>query len=214
MKKIAIVLALAMLLPINAFALQTLSQDDMAAITAQDGVSIAVDDVKLYQNIGYITYTDVGGTNGVDGSLTISNLYMMVNINAITHLDAAGLPVSPGRAIQGVWDNGAGAPLFNFNNTDTDADGVDDAFTAKPINIDVGLLGVLSEGLTYNEGAPTAMAGVRIGLPTMEIHQTALTFSVTVATAGAFNDGASYGTISLGENTMGVLDGFVEIAPH
>jgi len=50
MKKFALVLSLLMLLPFNALALQTLSEDDMGGITGQAGVSIAIDDVKLYQN--------------------------------------------------------------------------------------------------------------------------------------------------------------------
>lgn len=227
MKKIAIVLALALLLPLNAFALQTLDEADMGGITGQAGVSIAIDDVIIYQNIESLSYTDVGGTDGVDGSVNISNLYMMVNVNAITSLDADGLPVSPGRLVQGEWDDNAAtpAPLFNYNNTDTGTDGVNDAFTAKALTIDVGTLSVLTAGLHNNNAAAAAagltMAGVRIGLPTVEVNQTALTFDVTITQAGAVNGGDagmpaenSYGRITIGNMTMGVLDGFIEIAPH
>ncbi len=241
MKKFAIVLAICMLLPLNAFALQPMSEDTMGQVTGQAGVSIAIDDVIIYQNIEYIRYTDVGGTNGIDGAVNISNLYMMVNINAITSLDAAGLPVSPNRAVQGEWDNNAATPaaLFNFYNTDaavwTDADadgvvdtgelaagqdGINDRFTAKALTIDVGTLAVLTAGAVNNTGiAAATMAGVRIGLPTVEVSQSALTFDVTITAAGALNGGAgplgnSYGRISIGNMTMGVLDGVVEIAPH
>jgi len=219
MKKIAIVLALALLLPLNAFALQTLDEADMGGITGQAGVSIAIDDVIIYQNIESLSYTDVGGTNGVDGSVNISNLYMMVNVNAITSLED-GLPVSPGRPVQGVWADASDVALFNFNNTDVNADNVNDVFIAKPLTIDVGTLSVLSAGATnnatINAGTPTSLtlAGVRIGLPTVEVNQSALTFDVTVTSAGAYNTGASYGRISIGNMTMGVLDGVIEIAPH
>ena len=110
--------------------------------------------------------------------MSISNLYMMVNVNAITSLDSAGLPVSPGRAVQGTWADTSGAALFdNFNNTDTDADGVSDAFTAKALTIDVGTLSVLTAGLHNNSAAAAAagltMTGVQIGLPTVEVNQSA-----------------------------------------
>ena len=238
MKKIAIVLALALLLPLNAFALQTLDEADMGGITGQAGVSIAIDDVIIYQNIESLSYTDVGGTNGLtDGSVNISNLYMMVNVNAITSLDADGLPVSPGRAVQGVWTDASDVALFDYYNSDTfitDADGdgvldtgdgIDDYFTAKALTIDVGTLSVLTAGLHNNNAAAAigglTMAGVRIGLPTVEVNQTALTFDVTITQAGAVNGGDagmpaenSYGRITIGNMTMGVLDGFIEIAPH
>ncbi len=241
MKRFVIVLAVLMLLPLNAFALQPMNDANMDQITGQAGVSIAIDDAIIYQNIEYIRYTDVGGTDGTDGSVNISNLYMMVNINAITSLDADGLPESPNRAVQGVWDNGSGTPLFNYNNVDaqiwTDAnddgivdpteltageDGINDHFEAKALTIDVGTLAVLTAGAVNNTGnAAARMAGVRIGLPTMEVNQTALTFDVTITAAGALNGGGtgmplsnSYGRISIGNMTMGVLDGVVEIAPH
>ena len=228
MKRIAIVLALSLLLPLNALALQSLSTDDMDGITGQAGVSIAIDDVIIYQNIESISYTDLGGTtddyatpaDNVAGAINISNLYMMVNINAITSLDADGLPVSPGRAVTGTWADADGNALFNFNNTDVTGDGISDVFIAKALTIDVGTLAVLSAGATNNAtikaGTATelTMAGVQIGLPTMEITQTALTFDVTVTSEGAHNNGASYGQIHIGQNTMGVLDGVIEIAPH
>jgi len=234
MKRFVILLAVLMLLPLNAFALQPLSEDNMGQITGQAGVSIAIDDVKLYQNIGYLSYTDGDGVStgsalagtyapGAAGTVSIQNLRMMVNINAITHL-TAGLPVSPGRAVLGTYalTDLAGNPI-NFNNN---AAGT--TFTAKPLTIDVGDMAVLSEGLSYNvsggaAGTGLSVVGVRIGLPTVEIHQTALSFDVTVSggspgtlvvTPAAANSGASFGTISIGANTMAILDGFVEIAPH
>jgi hypothetical protein len=221
MKRFAIVLAICMLLPLNAFALQPLSDDTMGQVTGQAGVSIAIDDVKLYQNIGYLSYTDANGTNGTAGTVSISNLYMMVNINAITGLDLNGLPVSPNRGVQGAYAATATptTPYFDFTNT-TGNNPYTPAtetsyFTAKALTIDVGIMPVLSAGMSYNYGGATVnVAGVQIGLPTAEIHQTALTFDVTVSSTGAANSGAAYGTISIGANTMAVLDGVVEIAPH
>lgn len=224
MKKLILALSLLMLLPLPAMALQTMNDNDMGAITGQSGVSIAVDDIRIYQNIGYITYTDNDGTTGAPGAVSISNLYMMVNINAITHL-TGGLPVSPGRAAMGSYhltDMTGGPISYNNNVSGT-------AFEAKAITIDVGDLAVLSEGKSYNTtsgaaGTGISVVGVRIGLPTAEIYQTALSFDVTVSggspstlipgSTAAANSGASFGNISIGANTMTVLDGFVEIAAH
>ena len=211
MKKLVLAISILMCLPLTTFAMEPLSEAILDDVTGQAGVSIAIDDIKLYQNIEYLRYTDTDGTDGTAGSVGISNLQMMVHMNGITHLDAAGLPVSPGRAVQGTYG------AFNYNNVDTDADTIDDAFHAHALTIDAGTMPVLSEGLSYNAaGAPglVAVAGVQIGLPTLEIHQSALSFDVTVTSAGAANDGASYGRIEIGANTLTILDGVIEIAPH
>jgi hypothetical protein len=224
MKKFALVLALLMLLPLNALALQTLSEDDMGGITGQAGVSIAIDDVKLYQHIGYLTYTDTDGVTadpaapGTAGSVSVKNLYMMVHVNALTEATGtAGAPfVSPGRAIQGTYAiQDATGTLFNYNNTAAAVGAEDTTFTAKPLTIDVGTMPVLTAGFANNHPTtPLPIAGVRIGLPTVEIYQSALSFDVTVDSTGAANSGASYGNIAIGNMTMAVLDGAIEIAPH
>jgi hypothetical protein len=211
MKKLIIALAFLMVLPFNALALQALNEDDMGAITGQAGVSIAIDDVMIYQNIEYLRYTDNDGVNGTEGSVSISNLYMMVHINGITNLDADGRPFSPNRPVQGTYHlaDQAGNALTYTNSTGPVP------FLAHALTIDVGTMPILSAGMSNNYGGATVnVAGVRIGLPTVEIHQTALSFDVTVSSPGAANSGASYGNISIGANTMAVLDGWVEIAPH
>lgn len=213
MKKLVLVLSILMCLPfaVTAFAMEPLSEATLDNVTGQAGVSIGLDDIKLYQNIEYLRWTDTDGTDGTAGSVGISNLQMICHLNGITHLDASGLPVSPGRAVQGTYG------ALNYNNVDTDANGVDDAFQARALTFDAGTMPVLSEGMSYNlTGNPTGVtiAGVQIGLPTLEIHQSALSFDVTVTSAGAGNDGASYGRIEIGANTLTILDGTIEIAPH
>lgn len=187
--------------------MEPLSEAILDDVTGQAGVSIAVDDIKLYQNIEYLRYTDTDGTDGTQGSVGISNLQMMVHMNGITSLDATtGLPVSPGRAVQGTYN-----AAFDYTNGGTPAS----AFEARALTIDAGTLPVLSAGLSNNSGGMlNAVAGVQIGLPTLEIYQSALNFDVTVTSAGAANDGASFGTIEIGANTLTILDGTIEIAPH
>lgn len=205
MKKLVLVISILMCLPLTAFAMEPLSEAIMDNVTGQAGVSIAIDDVKLYQDIAYLRYTDTDGVGGsAAGSVGISNLQMMVHMNGITSLDASGLPVSPGRAVQGNYNT-----AMNYNNFNGDTQ-----FHARALTIDVGTMPVLSAGMTNNVGAPVDVAGVQIGLPTLEIHQSALSFDVTVVSVGAANSGASYGTIEIGNNTLTILDGTIEIAPH
>jgi hypothetical protein len=207
MKKLVLVISILMCLPFTAFAMEPLSEAILDDVTGQAGVSIAIDDIKLYQNIEYLRYTDTDGTNGTAGSVGISNLQMMVHMNGITSLDTTtGLPVSPGRAVQGFYN-----AAFDYSNGGTPAS----TFEARALTIDAGTTPVLSAGLSNNTGgAYNVVAGVRIGLPTLEIYQSALSFDVTVASTGAANDGASYGRIEIGANTLTILDGVIEIAPH
>jgi hypothetical protein len=213
MKKILAIAIVLLMVPLSAYALEMLTEDVMDNVTGQAGVSIAVDDVKIWQAIDGLTYTDTDGLDGTAGSISLSNLQLMVNINAITHLDGTGLPVSPGRALMGTYD----VAVYDYGNQ-VDASGVDTgAFQARPVTIDVGSMAILSEGLSYNmlgTANGLTVAGVRIGLPTLEIYQSALSFDVTVSEAGAANSGASYGNISIGQQTVAILDGFIEIAPH
>lgn len=220
MKKILAMAAVLMMVPFSAYALEMLTEDVLDEVTGQAGVSIAVDDVKIYQHITSLSYTDSDGAFSGDAaaSIGIANLKMMVNINAITSLDTTtGLPVSPGQsAVFGDYTDPAYAS-FDFYNTDTGTDGIYDAFIAHAISIDVGECTTLTAG-AHNNGVPATMnvAGVVIGLPTVEIHQSALEFDVVLTQAGSYNanTGGTFGTISIGEQTIGILGGTLEIAPH
>jgi hypothetical protein len=205
----------------------------MDEVTGQAGVSIAVDDVKIYQSIEYLRYYDEDGLTdpltlglptGAGASVGISNLQMMVNINAITGL-SSGLPFSPGRSALGDYDSS-----MNYNNVWGDpGTGVytDAAYAPSALTIDATeALPVLSTALaTKNTNlglglTNTNVAGVQIGLPTVEIHQSAIQFDITVADATAINAGTgaiaddSYGQIRIGNQTISILDGTLEIAPH
>lgn len=210
MKKLFIIAAVvALILPSSVFALEQMSDQAMDQITGQAGVSIAVDDVKIYQSIDGLSYTDGDGaiTGDAAGTVSLDGLTVMVNINAITSLDATtGLPVSPGHTAS-LGNYVAGWDYGNY----TSASG---NFTARALTIDVGTCEALTAGLTNNMGAPLTVAGVVIGLPTLEITQNNLSLDVTVTSAGAANSGASYGTLGIGAQTIAVLDGTLEIAPH
>lgn len=129
-----------MMVPCSAFALEMLTEDVMDQVTGQASVSIAVDDVKIFQHITSLEYTDGDGVFAGDtaASVGIANLKMMVNINALTSLVASGLPVSPGQSAIFGDNTDPGYAVFSSLNTDTNNDGAYDAFAARPITIDVG----------------------------------------------------------------------------
>jgi len=247
-KLIALVMGM-LLVPTMAFGMEAMSDKAQSEVTGQAGVSIAVDDFKMYQNIDGLWYTDEGGvsTTTVDigggtqaeveattdgASVGIQNLSVMVQVNALTSGGSVSDDLgSEGRSLQGTYEDKAG---YNFNNAgdmDSDSDGIDEAqaFAAKPITIDVtSALPVLTAAHQNNDSDAGSVAGVQIGLGTMEITQTAMSLTLDVADADPLdgtsrnaptvadnmNSFTSYGTVNIGKITMAILDGSVEIAPH
>lgn len=106
MKRLVIALAAAALIlaPMSASALEMMSDSNMNDVTGQAGVSIALDDVVLFQDVGKTVYTDkdgyeaqydgvttaVGSTNTGQASVFISDQQQMTFINAIGANIAAG----------------------------------------------------------------------------------------------------------------------------
>jgi hypothetical protein len=97
MKKLAILLAL-LIIPCTAFGLEMLTDDNMDAITGQDGVTIMADDIQLFLNVDLFAYVDTDGydlhngcaatgcNNG--GMVAFQNFQMdVININAIVGSD-------------------------------------------------------------------------------------------------------------------------------
>ena len=238
MKKVLVMLAALLLVAGSAWALKPISNTQMASITGQAGVSIAVDDVKLYQHIEGIWYTDSDGlvatdpaanglhvtSNAAGASVGIKDLEVMVNINAITSYDnSTGTWElhSIGRELQGNYGS-----LLDPTNDDNNQ-----VFLAKPITIDVtSALPALSAGAAYNDlvanggtasGNPTNFAGVMIGLGTIEIVQSNMKIDVAISDTDPLNgdtltsvNGHDFGTLYLGKTTLAILDGQIEIAPH
>jgi len=62
--------------------------------------------------------------------------------------------------------------------------------------------------------AKTQVAGVVIGLPTVEICTTADSYDVGIASEGSHNDGKKFIHISKGKSVMAILGGTLEIAAH
>jgi len=240
-KLIALVMGM-LLVPTMAFGMEAMSDKAQSEVTGQAGVSIAIDDVKLYQNISGLWYTDTDGlgtnpasTNeGAGASVGIDELSVMVQVNAYTGVDGATTVTSVNngndftstdRGIQGNYEDFSSNTEVNYNNK-----GGQTLFVAKPLTIDVsGKLPALSTAKTYNNGMNAAnAAGVHIGLGTMEVTQSAMSIKMATADVDPLSgnydntngntannmEGTDYGTINIGKITMGVLDGSIEIAPH
>jgi hypothetical protein len=201
-------LAAAMILvPFSAFGLEAMNDQAMNDVTGQAGVSIAVDNVQLYQSIGKLSYTDTDGipTAGINGgTLSISNLVQMTKINAIVDDTDRGGQLA--NAYGAILTNGFYSPLGNASGG---------AHRAAALSIDVvEALPTLSAGMTNNMGAAVSIAGVLIGLPTVEIVQSISPFDIVVEAAGAANSGASFGQLAIENQVTAILSGTLEIAPH
>jgi hypothetical protein len=129
----------------------------------------------------------------------------MTKINAIVDTTNRG----------GRLKNAYGAIYTNAFYGNGTASGTPATFKAQALTIDVAdALPTLSAGMTYNVGAAIKVAGVLIGLPTVEIVQTTSPFDIVVEAAGAANTGKSFGRIGIENQVTAILSGTLEIAPH
>ena len=269
--------------PFAANALEALDNTTMKSTTGQAGVSIAIDDVVIYQTgIADVTYTDTDGytsyvgfdpANGVMtdtyGDITsagimidyASNYEKLILIDGIVNGDNYGTS-----AMDAVMTNALNGKTFADYNIDdlTGKVGIIEAAAIQaevaagnhspvvdasigdapgflngisPLSIDVGTCISLSEGLSYNKTGDNDytgttnplgvnvpdVAGVVIGLPTVEITQfhNNNTFDVKiVASATESINNAAFGNDTFiqitksGVSKMAILGGRIEIAPH
>jgi hypothetical protein len=204
MKKSALrtLLAAAMILvPFSAFGLEAMNDQAMNDVTGQAGVSIAVDNVQLYQSIGKLSYTDTD----TNAALAIYDLVQMTKLNAIVDDTNRGGQLA--NAYGAILSNGFYTPVADLNGAAT--------HHAQALTIDVvDALPMLSAGVSNNMGMALNVAGVLIGLPTVEIVQSISPFDIVVEAAGSANDGASFGRLAIENQVTAILSGTLEIAPH
>ncbi len=244
MKKLALILAL-MLIPCSAFGLQMLDNNAMDQISGQAGVSIALDDVQVFIDIEKLAWVDcdgfgMGGGAQVNGTCTGSGAMVslnnfqidVLNINAIVATDALGTGSNPNLIstscglIDLFYDYSSSAPLGGcITWTTGHTQGLDNltgTFYAQALTIDVtDELPTLTEGLNYNVPSMSdalKVAGVLIGLPTLEIYIQEIYLDITIDDLNnetlVANNGDSFGQILLDGVTITILSGWVEIAPH
>lgn len=125
MKKLALILAMLLVIPCSAFGLEMLNDSAMDEVTGQAGVSIALDDIQIFLNIERLAWIDCDGFSSTDGygtcsgdagAVGISNFQLdVLTLNAIVN--------TPTKA-NNVWDLASldcgTIPLdFDYGNTST-----------------------------------------------------------------------------------------------
>lgn len=188
MKRFIVSLAAAAILsmPMAASALEKMDNSQLRSATGQAGVSIAVDDIVIYQkSLADTTYWDIDGIGDGNsaGGIMIDHadeMQKLITIDAI--LDASVYGVA---ALQGIFgnadaigivDDAAAALAAGMDPTNGNMDGLTTGIS--PLTIDVGTCEALTDGWIYNTANRAAdlggaqnlnVGGVVIGLPTVEI---------------------------------------------
>jgi hypothetical protein len=142
MKKLAIFLAI-MLIPFSAFALDTISDNDLDSVTGQAGVSIFTNSIQIVKTGVTTTYTDDNGTgnttltgNNNAGNFsivedrTVTQIYFLgydpINVDVVDMADAvsiinAAAEVGAGATVDGTGGTGsfygANEAVLAFNST-------------------------------------------------------------------------------------------------
>lgn len=205
MKKLALITAAAMILlaPMSSFALEAMSADSMKSATGQAGVTIGIDDVILYQNTGNTVYKDNDGTDGTAAGVQLTGAESLLFINAVV-ADAT---------ITGTYDTqmNYGAMLAAAKNVGGTNMGL--TLTPAALTIDVGTCDLLTAITT---STTDRIAGVVIGLPTLEIYDAlaAKNQVISLVQSGATNDTEEFIEIQQTGSVMAILGGTLEIAPH
>lgn len=208
MKKLVMSLVLGASLAIvpSAFALKAMTADNMKDTTGQAGVDIAVDNIIIYSGASTTIYRDNDGLvdplgNEIGGTAGL----VIAGIGGFTFIDGI------------VNGQGAANDYVALMNS---AAGEGNTFHARALTIDVtDKLVALSAGYTYNyalAGGTTDLdiAGVQIGLPTVEIRKSGSEKTYSVDAATSYNGTKQYIQVEKTSSTMAILGGTIEIAPH
>ena len=301
MKKLAIslVIGASLIITPSAFALKAMTNTNMKAATGQAGVSIALDDVTVWQSVGQTLYTDTDGlaeTAADAASISISGKETLTTYRAIfddTNRDgflsreygsilgrSAGLQADAVASEYAAYVAGGGAD--DQTTWEGTGSNLADAQALAKGDIEIAALSIdvahkveaLSYGMAYNHrndaatasaglatfdaayvtgggavgdagydaAAATALgaeafgvaqafnasgltsfefmqsaisvAGVVIGLPTLEIAKTGDTQTIGIVSAGSNNSDDAYIQITKSNSVMAVLGGTIEICPH
>ena len=214
MKKLALSLFVGAALaftPLSSFALTAMSADTMKDATGQAGVSIALDDITLYQTVGEKMYIDTDGSNGSDiAAIVISGKETLTTIRAVVDHSNRGGFLATAFATDADDKTGYAKILDGTMGNRTAAMG--SHIEIKPLNIDVSSACEISSLLAGSD-----VAGVVIGLPTIELCKTGDTQTIGVYASTAAGDkgaGSDFIQITKESSVLAVLGGIVEIAPH
>lgn len=245
-------------IPMTSFALESMSKGALKKATGQAGVSIAIDNVVIVQKtLPTTTYWDVDGTSSIAGTIggvkqagiqisyVNADASKMIVLDGITNADKygtaelestfniSGRSALTGIGMVGIAESGTLGTAGGIDPTNgDDISGAAGVYRTgiSPLSIDIGTCQSLTAGLQYNlNGAPLNVAGVVIGLPTLEIttyHTNDIkVISVVVdsaSVAATANSGSTVTNVSnemiriqkAGVSQMAILGGRLEIAPH
>lgn len=302
MKKLALslILGTSLIITPSAFALNAMTDSNMKAATGQAGVSIALDDITIFQSIGSTTYTDTDGISYVDdsaaGSVVISGketlttyraildntdrngfldrdydeyltrdtanggdihispvtidvtnrvqslsaglFYNMTGIAAADQLDETTYVANAESAALALAQANDALDAINLiittNNTIiTEGEGGANSYTAADITaaelavntaellvddadslVNTTRSTATSAGTLSATYAGTKVAGVVIGLPTLEICKTGDTQTTRIAGSGSINNGKAFIRTTRSDSVMAILGGTIEICAH
>jgi hypothetical protein len=169
MKKTALslVLGASLMVSSSAFALTAMTDSNMKSATGQAGVTIALDDVTLYQSVGATTYTDTDGLASVNGAgdsagIKISGVETLTTIRAILDGTDRG----------GFLKNGYETIMTaELNTLDADGNTTISTFTSSSGHkIDVtGMRDGYAAGLFDASGNPVNIGAIKVAPLTIDV---------------------------------------------
>jgi hypothetical protein len=119
MKKLAIFLAI-MLIPFSAFALDTISDNDLDSVTGQAGVSILTSSIQIVKTGVTTTYTDSNGTGAATGMDNEGNFSIVADATTtqiyFLGFDPLNIDVVNTQDLKNIVSSAAGVA---FNGSDT-----------------------------------------------------------------------------------------------
>ncbi len=218
MKKLAIslILGASLILTPSAFALKAMTDSNMKEATGQAGVSIALDDITLYQSVGESMYID---TDGIDGAAADAAGIVQSGVSTLTTIRAIVDHTNRGDFLKDAFGGVGYTDILDG----TGIDGVGEQLTGE-IEIAALDIDVTAECATMAAmgAAYAGKAGIVIGLPTLEICKTGSTkivsiVAVTDVATGAHDpltDADALISIEKSDSVMAILGGTLEIAAH
>lgn len=229
MKKVIALFAVMMLIPMTAFGMQSMDQQEMSEVTGQSGVAITIDDVVLHESASETWYQNDYSAKAAAMTASNSTGYGSVGMvesgEKLTMVNA--IVGYSGGSFDSVGDYGLQG-TYTFDGIDDTVYDPSTQFSPNPLTIQVGQMDVLgydlasgAQGSAFTAAGHPEATGVVIGLPTVEIHEeggTAMQLLVSdsgdpIGDTRADSGVSSFGTLYTGDSTMAVLDGRIEITP-
>jgi len=183
----------------SSFALQKLDEKTLRKIGAQGSVQIEIDNMRIAAELGITSYTDNDGTNdGKSATVRVSHGKTVQVFNAI--LDGSDREGLLGAAY-GDLDLLGNHAIKSVEDTQ---------------NLTIGIsneLPLLSAISRYSKSPGSAIPGIQVFLPTLEIKTSGGSHHMTFQQEGAINNNKEFSLHEIsGERIIAILGGKVEIA--